>query len=73
MLSWHGTDAEKDAFQAAVIHNCECVMGAMGMRTFTCVLHKAMLEDQAWLDRMLFVHRMRQRFIDEEERDRKND
>lgn len=59
---WHGDNAESLALVEAVAHNCGCTFGAFSIRLSTCAPHKAMVEDQRFLDGMLFARRMRARF-----------
>lgn len=57
---WHGTSDEAFALVDAIVHNCEC----SGYRV--CEPHRALAEDQRWLNGILFVRQLRQRLLAEE-------
>lgn len=54
---WHGTQAESFALVNAIARNCQCTFGVMGIRTSTCEPHRAMVEDQRWMNGLLFMRR----------------
>jgi hypothetical protein len=58
----HGTATEVTDLQRALASNCTCDP-AQGKRCASC---RAASEDQQWLDRMLFIRRIRVRLWDEE-------
>lgn len=65
--TWHGTRKEHSALLAALQNNCGCSYGPMGERVGSPrAPHKALFEDQQWLNRMLFVRRLRARLKHEE-------
>jgi hypothetical protein len=61
-VTWHGTQRELDRLQDAVAQHCECLEGMLGLPPSRCTAHD-MLRDQANLDRLLYVFRMRKLFI----------
>lgn len=63
VVQWHGTVEESNALVSAIANNCECKFGLMGARMSTCVPHQAMIEDQRWLDGLLFGRRLRHDLI----------
>jgi len=63
--AWQGTTRELSRLQKAVARNCECVTGFDDSHEATCAAH-AMLRDQAALDHLLYVYRMRGVFIKRE-------
>jgi hypothetical protein len=52
--NFKGTQAEGRELVNAINHNCNCSYGLFGMRVSTCPPHQAMIDDQAWLDTLLF-------------------
>lgn len=64
--TWHGDVAEMRDLTTAVSHNCVCVYGMMGMRSVTCPAHKAITDDQRFLDGLLWERRLLSRRCDEE-------
>ena len=65
-VEWHGNQDESQALVAAVGANCECSFGVMGVRISTCPPHKAMVEDQRFLDGLLFMRRQAAKLLEEE-------
>jgi len=63
--TWQGTDEEFARLEQAVAHNCDCVVGTLGLPPLTCPAH-VMLGDQTTLDHLLYVYRTRQGFITRE-------
>ena len=55
---WHGTVEEGNALVEALSHHCDCVFGLMGARTVTCTVHKMLLDDQHWLDHLVYMRRL---------------
>jgi hypothetical protein len=62
IVTWQGTDDEFTHLYNAIIRNCECISG---VPRYCCGAH-AMLGDQASLDRLLWVLRMREMFLTRE-------
>ena len=54
---WHGTQDEALALVDALARNCTCQFGMMNVRLSTCPGHTALVEDQGFLDRLLFERR----------------
>jgi hypothetical protein len=63
--SWQGTDREYARLQRALNRNCECIGAMLGLPPSVCPAH-AMLDEQASLDHLLYVYRMRKVFITRE-------
>ena len=63
---WPGTEAEGAALIQAIGHNCACEGGMMGAPTKKCAAHEAFVNDQAWLNRLVFLYRIRDRLIEAE-------
>jgi hypothetical protein len=61
---WRGTDRELGRLRRAVARNCDCA-GGRDLAPSGCVAH-TMLSNQANLDRLLYVYRMRRLFITRE-------
>lgn len=64
---WHGTQQEGTELITALEKNCECERNLMGLRTKTCPAHEAFANDQQWLDRLLFLRRIRDKLNREED------
>lgn len=57
---FHGTDADRDALLKALARHCECVVAPVtNIRTATCPGHRALVEDQAFVDRLCFMRHQR--------------
>jgi len=52
--NFKGSTAEGHALVNAISHHCTCTFGIFGIRVSTCPAHDALLNDQVWLDSMLF-------------------
>ena len=63
--SWHGTSADWNKLWLAIGCHCTCEVDGMGVECTICAAH-AVLEDQAILDHLLHVHRLREWFIHRE-------
>ena len=63
---WNGTEAEGRALIEAISHNCACEHLPMGALKTVCTAHEAFARDQDWLNRLLYVYRIRDRFIAKE-------
>lgn len=57
--TWHGNTQESSALVDAIAHNCTCEFGLMGVRVTTCAPHKALTDDQRWLDGLLYARKLR--------------
>lgn len=55
-VQFHGTPAEARVLLDVLNHNCECEM-PLGIRLSTCPVHTALINDQKWLDHLLFARR----------------
>jgi hypothetical protein len=67
---WHGTDLEQSEFLAAITHNCTCVVDEQKKTKTVCAPHEAMVHNQDFLNKMLFMRRMRGRLLKEEYREK---
>lgn len=56
--TFHGTTEEADDLVAALARNCECTFTPVGIRMSTCAVHDALINDQRWLDGLLFARRL---------------
>ena len=64
---WHGTDVEASELLRALAQNCECTFDdSSGARTSTCPAHALFASSQEWLDRLLFLRRLRDKLNREE-------
>ena len=63
---WHGTREEADDLLEAAKVYCTCVYNAANKRETTCAMHSSMLNDQSFLDRLLYIRRKRDKYIEEE-------
>jgi hypothetical protein len=63
---WHGTSAEGLELVAAIARNCECVTNLGGVTTSMCSPHKAMLDDQRFMDGVLAYRHQREALLCEE-------
>jgi len=63
---WHGNDAEAEELKRALNRNCQCKYDDFGSVSDMCVVHKALLKDQRFLDGLLFVKRMKRQFTEAE-------
>lgn len=63
---WHGSQQEGSELIDAINRNCTCEYGPMGARVSTCIAHKAFVEDQRWLDGLLFARQIRERLLEQE-------
>jgi len=54
-MNFRGTKSEGRDLVDAIAHNCACQFGFFGIRQVTCVPHQALMDDQAWLDGLLFA------------------
>jgi hypothetical protein len=66
---WHGSESESRDLVKALEHNCTCVISADGVRTTTCPPHKALIEDQRFVDGVLYARHISGRLIAEEWKD----
>lgn len=58
---WPGADTERDDLLMALSRNCQCTFSPNSVRMTTCPGHTALVEDQAWLDHLVFARRQRER------------
>ena len=63
---WHGSDTERTDLLNAIARNCDCTYGLMGVRVATCAPHTALVEDQQFLDHVLYVRHIRECLLREE-------
>lgn len=63
---FHGSKKEGALLNAAVAHNCGCVFEDNGAKKIECVLHRALLSEQRFLDGLAFARRIRARLLQEE-------
>lgn len=63
---WHGDPTESLALVDASNRNCGCKFGLMGVRLTTCGVHDAMVNDQRFLDGLVFMRRNADRLLAEE-------
>jgi hypothetical protein len=59
---WHGTSTELRLLVACLNRNCACERDSGTL----CAHHRALRFEQAFLDRLVFVRRIRERFVCEE-------
>jgi len=52
--NFKGTTTEGHALVNAISHNCTCTFGVFGVRVTTCPPHLALINDQIWVDGLLF-------------------
>lgn len=64
---WKGNVEESQALVAAIARNCACETGLMGVRTSTCPPHQALLDNQRWLDGLLWMRHLADRLRAEEQ------
>jgi hypothetical protein len=64
-VTFNGTQTEAAELNSAVLHNCDCQRTPFGMGP-KCPSHE-MLNDQRALDHLLFIRRLRERLVREEE------
>ena len=55
---WNGTRQEAEELMQALKNQCECRFGIMGESLGRCAGHKALAEDQLWLDHLVFLKRL---------------
>jgi hypothetical protein len=61
-----GTDREQQQMLTAIEHNCVCVYDKIGVRTFQCLAHAALVGNQRFVDDMLWGrHSAAQRVAEE--------
>jgi len=60
---WHGTQQEGMELVTAIAHNCTCETAPVVKR---CAAHEAFTHNQQWLDRLVFMRRIRDRLNREE-------
>ncbi len=66
-IIWHGSTAEGRELVTAISHNCTCASAAFGMQpSRVCDTHDAFVHDQAFVDRLVFYRRERQKLLAEE-------
>ena len=63
---WPGTPAERQRLLASVARNCACDTEPVTPRPTLCSVHRAVVFDQSFLDRLIYVRRMRERLLCEE-------
>lgn len=67
VVQFHGSDAERDDLLACLARNCECVVAPVtNIRTTRCPGHTALVEDQKFVDRMVFYRRQRYLLVGQE-------
>ena len=62
---WQGSDRELRRLRQAIATHCECISAMLGLPAQVCPSH-VMLGDQATLDHLLYVYRMRGMFVQRE-------
>lgn len=65
-VEFHGTPDEAEALQIALGRNCSCQYDGGGFRVETCAPHRALIEDQRFVDHMLFARRTADKLLREE-------
>lgn len=63
---WHGTAQERDQLTGVFAKNCQCEYAPDGTRKTTCSVHQAMLEDQRFMDGLVYARTIAQRLTNEE-------
>lgn len=63
---FHGTPEEAQALEQALRANCSCTYDEMGYCTERCVPHKALIEDQRFIDGLLCERNLREKLLKEE-------
>jgi len=63
---WHGTNEEAARLLSAVQNNCECETDKHGAIVKLCSSHKAMVDDQRFMNGVLAYRQMRQALLHEE-------
>jgi hypothetical protein len=66
MIRWSGTATESQELLGAIARNCACDFCPMGVRLSTCAPHQALVDDQRWLDGLLFMRSRRAQLLQEE-------
>jgi hypothetical protein len=63
---FRGTPEEAEALQKALAANCTCHYDEMGYCLSRCEPHKALIEDQRFVDHMLYERHLRETLLKEE-------
>jgi hypothetical protein len=63
---WHGTEKESRELIDVISRNCSCLYDPAGARTATCAPHRALIDDQHWLDALLFERSIKTQLTIEE-------
>jgi hypothetical protein len=63
---FHGTPDEAEALQKALAANCHCRYDEMGYCLDRCAPHKALIEDQRFIDGLLCERNLRAKLLEEE-------
>ena len=63
---WKGTERQSFELLGAIQRNCVCEYAPSGARTKLCMPHEALLNDQRWLDGLLFGRHIADRLRSEE-------
>ncbi len=51
---FHGSEAERFELLTAIQHNCACLFAMNGTKTSNCEPHRALVEEQRFMDGLLF-------------------
>lgn len=66
-IEFHGSEVEKADLLACLARNCECQYAPVtNIRMTCCPGHKALVEDQKFVDRMVFMRRQRYLLVGQE-------
>ena len=63
---WPGTPEEGSELLSAISHHCDCTMLPTLKK---CTSHSAMVNDQQWVNRLVFFRRLRAVLLKEEQVD----
>jgi hypothetical protein len=65
-VEFHGTDSERSDLLACLNRQCQCTYAPSGARMTCCPGHHALVEDQKFCDRLVFMRRQRFLLIGQE-------
>lgn len=63
---WNGTTQESRELVATILRYCTCTYGEAGEITNLCASHRALLQDQHWLNHVVFLRRISAHLLIEE-------
>ena len=63
---FHGSDREREDLLACLNRQCVCTFAPSGARMTCCPGHQALVEDQKFVDRLVFMRRQRYLLVGQE-------